>query len=1302
MRLARALRFSLLGLLVLLATCVVLLLTVNLGRFKGPAEDLVSDMLGRDFTIAGKFEISLGRQIHLVAEGVKLSATDWSANDALATIGRLEATVDLWSLFHAPVLIESLHIQQARVYLESDGAGRDNWTLFPSKDTQEDKETGEGEQPAWPVMVAAASFNDVELTYNSPQRLQPFRFAATELRTVQTPAKDLQLELSGIINETPLVLTASAGPVANLVRFHDVNFNVSGQLGEVSFDAGAVIDDLLRPGRSTARLALRGPNAEYLTSVLGLEPVTTGPLDLTATIAPVGEKMQVLLNGEFGEFALDLTAELVDFRDLQELDLGIAASGPDASTVASLFGIDTVPADPFSIVGNLRRSGSTVDVDGFKIIVGESRFNIGGRFDHFPSPQGARATIRIDGPDIGRFTKLLGLPGKLTGPFRLDADLSPLPDGGASIDVTTTAQDIKVTVVGDVTSDAAFLGTRVEATFAGPNLRTVADAAGLVDAPAEPFEFKLTLKRVPDGAHIETGALFIGDNRLSLQGLVGKEPLGAATDVQIQINGPDFAGTLAGFGLDAETLPSVRYTANGRIVGGPEAITLHDVALAVGDKLDYSLSVDGQLSLKRTLEGSKVRIGATGTSLAALAKAAGLEGMPDLSFEAGGTVAKVAHGYSIQDGSVRIGRDKLELHGQIGTSPLERDTNIRINAQVPDLKDSLKNFGYEVMVLPDGEFSASGELGNQDGRIAVKSLSASLAGANLSADGILGAWPKLEKTRLAVRVHGADLSQLLPDEPRYSALDKAYDMSSTVTVDDQKVLLSDLRVSLDMTRLTAHLGLGLSPFLGSGHFAIDGYSPDVFRLIPPVSQIDASETGLLELHAQGNWADNVWTLDKFNLQVGGGNVVVNGTFDGPPNFDRTDLSFDWKLASIRNLSAFAGRDLPPAPARVKFRLLGADDIMEIKKFEGAIGDSDITGDFSYRAGDVPWIQLGLRSDRLNMAPYLREMDKQTQPQAKAKVASKKGDRVIPDIVIPVDLLRQYDGSVDIQIAELNLRQRTLIDVGLLGTVEDAVLLVKEFNFKSTYDENFAGTIKIRATESGAEMLLAAMGGGLAIALPTLTTDEVLAAPRLGLDMVLHGSGATLRELAGSLDGYTRLNAGQGKVRPTALKFFTGDFLSQVLNAVNPFSKTEEYTNLQCAEALLRVKDGVITGRPALVTQTERLNIFAAGKIDLKTEKLNVDLNTVPQKGLGLSLSDLINPYTNLGGTLAKPTLTLDPQGAMIEGGVAVATGGISILAKRFAERYLTAADACGKAASDAEPEFRAIKTFYFPAGATAQ
>lgn len=89
-------------------------------------------------------------------------------------------------------------------------------------------------------------------------------------------------------------------------------------------------------------------------------------------------------------------------------------------------------------------------------------------------------------------------------------------------------------------------------------------------------------------------------------------------------------------------------------------------------------------------------------------------------------------------------------------------------------------------------------------------------------------------------------------------------------------------------------------------------------------------------------------------------------------------------------------------------------------------------------------------------------------------------------------------------------------------------------------------------------------------------------------------------------------------------------------------------------------------------------------MNLGTEKFRVDIRTVPQKGLGFSVSDLVNPYVKLGGTLAKPALTLDPEGVLIEGGAAVATGGVSLLAKHFEERFIDAKDACGKAVADAE------------------
>jgi hypothetical protein len=83
---------------------------------------------------------------------------------------------------------------------------------------------------------------------------------------------------------------------------------------------------------------------------------------------------------------------------------------------------------------------------------------------------------------------------------------------------------------------------------------------------------------------------------------------------------------------------------------------------------------------------------------------------------------------------------------------------------------------------------------------------------------------------------------------------------------------------------------------------------------------------------------------------------------------------------------------------------------------------------------------------------------------------------------------------------------------------------------------------------------------------------------------------------------------------------------------------------------------------------------------------------LPRKGLGISLSNLVNPYIKVTGTLAKPSLVLDPESVLIEGGVAVATAGISILAKSFKDRFLSDKDPCGTALKNADERIEALKS----------
>ena len=90
-------------------------------------------------------------------------------------------------------------------------------------------------------------------------------------------------------------------------------------------------------------------------------------------------------------------------------------------------------------------------------------------------------------------------------------------------------------------------------------------------------------------------------------------------------------------------------------------------------------------------------------------------------------------------------------------------------------------------------------------------------------------------------------------------------------------------------------------------------------------------------------------------------------------------------------------------------------------------------------------------------------------------------------------------------------------------------------------------------------------------------------------------------------------------------------------------------------------------------------IVGGGDIDLKTEKLNIEFNTKPRKGVGISADMFVTPFVKLKGTLASPSVGLNKKGTLLAGGAAVATGGLSLLLKGVFDRATAEGDQCEKA-----------------------
>jgi hypothetical protein len=148
----------------------------------------------------------------------------------------------------------------------------------------------------------------------------------------------------------------------------------------------------------------------------------------------------------------------------------------------------------------------------------------------------------------------------------------------------------------------------------------------------------------------------------------------------------------------------------------------------------------------------------------------------------------------------------------------------------------------------------------------------------------------------------------------------------------------------------------------------------------------------------------------------------------------------------------------------------------------------------------------------------------------------------------------------------------------------------------------------------------------------------------------------------------------------------GNLLEEILNTINPFRATDPYTDFECLIVPVFVVGGKVTGAPNIFTSTSKIRMVAEGSLDLKTEAIKVSIRTTPRRILSVSAAELVNPYLQIVGTLASPRLAVDEAGVLITGGAAVATAGLSLLARGLWDRLSKSGDACKQVSEQALKE----------------
>ena len=502
--------------------------------------------------------------------------------------------------------------------------------------------------------------------------------------------------------------------------------------------------------------------------------------------------------------------------------------------------------------------------------------------------------------------------------------------------------------------------------------------------------------------------------------------------------------------------------------------------------------------------------------------------------------------------------------------------------------------------------------------------------------------------------------------------------------------------------------LKLSLKLGGAKITVDGTIKDVLNgkgldltmtaegpSIPRLAKLadvnGLPDVGPFKVETKVADPEGTLTLPHLDIQLGTPNVAklnVRGSIAHPMVQRGIDLNFEVQGKDLENLEKYTGS---PFPVKGPFRFSGRARDVSAKEFEisdlkSTLGESVLKGSVVLNlARKRPLINVVLTSEKLDLRPLLIQKRKAKGPGKKPGRERSKNEKVFPDDPLPMDALNQIDASVKADAKKLLLPGLAFEDMNVNMVLEKGNLSIQPLNARMG-----GGKIDARVhLNAGRKVPVAALflkGTQLDLGrmMKDLQQGEILEG-KLDLDIDLKGKGLTPASVMAMLNGKTSLVMGDGKIDNAYIETFGADISSSIFRLFNPSKAKTEYTRINCFVSLFDVKDGMAV-TSALVMDTPLMVVAGDGKINLKTEEIDLSLHPSPKEGVGgvsLSLGELAKPF-KLKGTLANPSLGIDPTGATLAVGKAI--GGVVL----FGPFGLVAALA-SKSSEDKNPCLAAVE-----------
>ena len=754
MRWARRILIAISIIVVLIGVAIILLFTIDLGRFKSNLEGFVSNATAREFVIAGRFEPSIGKTVDLVAENVRLANADWGTAENILELERLVVSVNTWSLLSGPIEVLNLEVEGLTLHVEKEPeTQQSSWSFGDAPAVADDDESREPfELPLW---LRQARLQRINVIYGQGWLDAPRSISVSDANLAADESDLLRMDFSGALGDLPIRADGFVGPLQALLDGRGPRWELEVTVGKFIATTEGSFRDLFSVEGPQIHALMQGPFAERVLAVFGLPPLAHGPVDITADLTESSEGIELRVEGAFGDLTTDIVGRTESLGTIGKGDLAVDVRGPNLQAIGKLFGAGFLPATAFAIDGALATSGDTLDLQSIVLSAGEARLEIDGKLAPQEVDPDARLQLSASGTEIRDF-----LPAALAERIPSAAfELQAIAVGGlrqAQLrELTARLGEHELTVEGSLPVASDMTGLDVAVAARGPDFDQIVGPWAERDIAAEPYFLSTQISNTGAGFVVEDLTFELANLSVALTGSSGTLPTFKGVNASISVSGENLQEMMEPWVEIA--LPAVSFGLDGRFVGSGGALQLSNVTYRIGDARG---TLDGTTGVLPSFDGLRMNTSLAGPDISRFSEAlAGLEDsalLPATSFETRGSFLKTSAGWFVDPWVLRIGDSRLELNGALGNFDGAAGIDIDIKASGPDLRRFLPDRGIESPV----PYEVEGGVRIGDTVIELKEVDLRVGETTAWFDGTLPSGADLTNADFDVRIAGPNLKRI--------------------------------------------------------------------------------------------------------------------------------------------------------------------------------------------------------------------------------------------------------------------------------------------------------------------------------------------------------------------------------------------------------------------------------------------------------------------------------------------------------------------------------------------------------------